>query len=52
MENIVFISPNRYHFNGVVSDAQSDVYFHFTNSLKEINNKMTVAKFKIFKKKS
>ena len=45
MKNIVFISPNRYHFNGVVSDAQSDVFFHFKNSLKEINNKITVAKF-------
>ena len=45
MKNIVFISPNRYHFNGVVSDAQSDVYFHFKNSLKEINSKITVAKF-------
>tara|TARA_B100000575_G_scaffold162055_1_gene129476 strand:- start:1675 stop:2775 length:1101 start_codon:yes stop_codon:yes gene_type:complete len=45
MKNIVFISPNKYHFNGVVSDAQSDVYFHFKNSLKEINNKITIAKF-------
>ena len=45
MKNIVFISPNRYHFNGVVFNAQSDVFFHFKNSLKEINNKITVAKF-------
>ncbi len=45
MKNIVFISPNRYHFNGVVSNAQSDVFFHFKNSLKKINSKITVAKF-------
>ena len=45
MKNIIFISPSRYHFNGIVSDAQSDVYFHFKNALKEIDNKVTIAKF-------
>lgn len=45
MANIIFISPNKYHFNGIVSDAESDVYFHFKNSLKEIDNNITVARF-------
>ena len=44
MKNIVFISPNRYHFNGVVSDAQSDIFF-ILKFIKKINSKITVAKF-------
>lgn len=49
MENIVFISPSKYHFNGIASDTQSDIYFHFKNSLKSIYKNITIANFNLNK---
>lgn len=47
MRNIIFISPINYHFNGKISNIQSDVFYHFKRSLLTINANVTIAKFKI-----
>lgn len=50
MKNLIFISPKNYHFNGKVSKTQSDIFYHFKESLMEINKNLIVAKFKKNKK--
>ena len=46
MRNIILITPKNIHFDGKKSNVESDVFYHFEKSLKSLNKKILVAKFK------
>ena len=46
MKNIILITPKYIHFDGKKSNVESDVFYHFEKSLKSLNKKVLIAKFK------
>ena len=45
MDNLILVSPPNYHFNGKLSKIESDIFYHFKETLTQINQNVLTAKF-------